>query len=641
VVEPHPTISILDPGPKRFADLFVCILAAVAIGSYLINEMYEPDMWWHLAIGSDIIRNHAVPSVDRYTLAGLGQAYHDSHWLFQVALSLANRMAGMAGVEGVMVGIWSLTLLVTLKAVRKWVSLQVAASIVFFAAMASMERYLPRPELVTYLMLALFYLRLQEEKYRTSKDLILLAVLQVLWTNCHGLFVMGPSLVGAYWVVAVLRGPHGPGSDFRALGKVLASVIIASLISPFGVRGWEYALLLLAEVNPEAVAALKAVGELSPTFGAAARSAPAFWFFLVLLIATPVAVVVSATRGRASAERSAIGIAMAILAMTGRRNIVLFALVAAPLLAEHSWWLRDVLERKVRRAFLVLPPLLMAASAAYALSGQYYLKMEIPSRFGWGITPSYYPHGLPEFLRKTGFQGNIFNSNTLGGFYLFHSFPGGVPLTDGRWEIYDRKLLDTIKRGWVDPALLQRIIAQYDIRGFLLQHPSPESRFLLPFLSHDPRWRLVYYDQAASFWARSDLPKTPQATDLSGAQPSPSPSRIDDRIILDRFFKGTGAWQLRLRNLDRIAAGGSRGEHTLAQLGIEELQAGRLPEAEQIFLKLYCRAPKNLTALNELAFLAYRRGDRGTAMTYLRSALDAHPGDQITTANYNRMMVGQ
>jgi hypothetical protein len=641
MAHPHISTHVHDRGPERFTGVVLSLLAVMAIWSYLINEMYEPDMWWHLAIGSDIIRNHAVPSIDRYTLAGFGRAYHDSHWLFQVALSLSNKAGGMAGVEGVMVGIWSLTLLAAFRAVGKWVSLPVAASLVFFAAMASVERFLPRPELITYLMLALFYFRLQVGKYRTSADLILLAALQVVWTNSHGLFVLGPCLVGAYWIVAAVKGPYGPGSDFRRLGKVLAAVTIASLVSPFGISGWQYAILLLTEVNPDATAALKTVGELSPTFGEATRSAPAFWFFLPLLLATTVAVVVSASRGRISAERVLIGTAMALLAMTGRRNMALFALVAAPLVAEHSGWIRNALGKKVRTALLLFPAVLMAASAAYALSGNYYLKMEIPSRFGLGVTPSHYPHGLPEFLRKSGFRGNVFNSNALGGFYLFHSFPGGVPLTDGRWEIYDRKVLNTVKRGSGDPALLQRIIAHYDIRGFLLQHPSPESRGLLPLLSHDRRWRLVYYDQAASFWARSDLPNIPPAVDLSGGQPSPSPARFDDSIILDRFYRGVGAWELRLRNLDRITAGGSRGERAMEQLGNEEIQAGRLPEAERIFLKLYGIAPKNMTALNELAFLAYQRGDRVAAMSLLRAALDAHPGDPLTTANYNRLIGGQ
>lgn len=622
---------------KSYADAFLLLAVVISIGSFLINQVYDLDVWWHVTIGNDILSRLSVPVHDRFAAAALGRPYHDSHWLFQVVLAGAHHLAGMAGVESVMIVLWGSALFFCHRAMRRWVTPSVSYLLLFLAAMASMERFLPRPEIVTFLMIALFCWLLQEGKYRTPLGLALFGVLQSVWANCHGLFVIGPFLAGCYWLAAAGGKIRKRDTDFTALSVLLTVLLAATLLTPYPFDGWRYALLLFSEAGHASPVALKGVGELSPTFGAAARSAPAFWFFAALLAVSLITGLPALLRRQASSARLLIAVGMGAAALSGRRNMALFALAAAPFAAEQ---LAVLLSGRVRlpRPAVLLAALAMLAWAWFPLSGRYYLMMEIPSRFGWGATPSFFPHGLPAFLDRSGFRGQVFNSNTIGGFYLYHGYPQRLPLTDGRWEVYDRQVLDAIRRAPANPLIWQRLVTAYDIRGILLQHASPESRALLPLLPGDAGWRLVYYDHAASFWMRSDTPGLPPAVAVSpaGGLP-PIPGRIDDCLILDLFLRDVGADELRLRNLERAVSFGWRTDRLRESAGMVQIKLGRLAEAEKSFQALIREAPGNLTALNELAYIAFSRGDLKGAESLLRRALTIDPGNRSSQANYSKI----
>ncbi|KAB0664489.1 tetratricopeptide repeat protein [Oryzomonas japonica] len=623
---------------NRLFDAVLLGMAVAAVAAFLINQIYDLDVWWHLVIGKDILARLAVPDRDRFALAALGRPYHDSHWLFQAVLAGAHRLGGMAGVQLLMVAVWGGALFVCRRAILRWTSSGTGSILLFFAAMACIERFLPRPEMVTLLMICLFYLRLQEECIRTPGDVALLGGAQVIWANCHGLFVLGPFMAGCYWIVAVWNRLRGAKNDVAPLTRLTALLLAATLATPFGVRGWEYAVLLFREADTSSAVALKNVGELSPTLGRAAMSAPAFWFFAFLLVAACGVAIAAAVRRGCAPQRVLIVAAMGVAALSGRRNMALFALVAAPFVAEH---LRFVLPARPREGLAVAirsaALLAMAAMVWFSLSGQYYLRMEIPSRFGLGATPSFFPHDLPQFIRKSGFRGQVFNSNNLGGFYLYHFYPQQVPLTDGRWEIYERTILDGIQRAPADPLLWQQMVLGYGITGILLQHTSSEAQALLPVLPMDPRWRLVYYDYAASFWMRTDVPNLPPPVDLTSRALPRFPGRVDDCLILDAFLERVGAAYPRLENLQRMLSFGWKQDQALERIGMLQIRMRLWKEAERTFMRLNREYPANLTALNELAFMAYRRGDVMSAEYLLRKALDLNPDNQEMRQNYQRI----
>lgn len=609
----------------------------LVISAFLINQIYDLDVWWQVAIGRDILAHGSVPAVDRFAAAALGRPYHDSHWLFQVLLAAADRVGGMTGVQLVMVALWTAILGCVGRAASRWVPPAYWAPLLFLAAMASTERFLPRPELVTFLGVAFLYWRLQEGRYRSWKDQLLLLAMQLVWVNGHGLFVLGPFLIGCYWLMAVIGKPGGERAALPPLSRLLALSVGVTLVTPYGWENWRYALLLFQEAGPRAPKLLKSVGELSPTFGAATMSGVAFWFFLTLLIVVALAGGWALLRkAPVSGARLLIVAAMFVAALTGRRNMVLFALVAVPFAAEQLHRL-PAISRRAEQALIFAAAALMLLWSWYPLSGNYYLRMELPSRTGFGATPSFFPHGLAAFLEKIDYRGQVFNANTLGGFYLYHRYPEQVSFTDGRWEIYADGLFDEINRSLSSPAAWQIFAERQAITGILLQHASSEARSLLPVLRNNPRWRLIYLDAAASFWVGADAYRTVPTLAPEALPELPAAPRLDDCLILDQFYRQMGLNAPRARNLERALTFGRSTDTLLAGLGATLVAMERYPEALAVFERLHREYPRNTMALNELAFLAYRRGDMVQAEDLLRQALELDPNNADTQANYQRV----
>lgn len=539
--------------------LVLFLIAIIAIGAFLIRQVYDADIWWQVTIGEDILNTRSVPRFDRYSLAGLGRVYHDSHWLFQVLLALSHRAFGMVGVQLAGITLWALALLFAYRAISRWVEPDVASILLFFVAMASEERFISRPEIVTFLMISLFFWLLQEGRYRSWQGIAMLSFAQCLWANSHGLFVIGPFMVGCYWIFSCFEFLQGRPSELRRIGAVLLLVVVSSLVTPYGGQGFVYAYTLFTEVGASASPVLRSIGELSSTFGAGARQGLAFWFFLLILCLTLAGSVGVAIRckGQLPWPRILLVIGLGVAAITARRNMPLFALVAGPLIAEQFYLLKRE-KLRLMPSYAVAAIIGMIALAILPISGYHYA-MRTPTFFGFGVSPLLYPIDLPLYLKEIGFSGQILNSGNLGGFYLYHSYPKRIPIYDGRWEVYGDGVLESIQtvigQSSVNRLQWQKFIRLNNIQGLLLQHISPEAKVLLQFLPNDPDWRLAYYDSAASFWLRSDTANAPQSSDFwRSAKIRPFISR-DNWGMLDWFLMSAQApLEVRLHYLRKVPA---------------------------------------------------------------------------------------
>lgn len=618
----------LPPTRNRLLSLLVAAAVVATIGIFLFFQVWDYDIWWQVAIGRDIIASHVIPRLDRFTAAAFGRPYHDSHLLFQIAAALADRIGGMVGIQLLAAGVWSLTLLVSFRSLRRWVSVDTAAMLVLLLAMASMERFIPRPEIVTYLAIAAFYLLLQERRFLTSGGLLMMIALQVVWTNSHGLFVLGPFMAGCSWLAAAVTPAREGGHRHLArLSLLLVLLLAATLVTPYGLDNWRYALLLATEVGSAAPKYLQGLGELSPTFGRDTAGGAAFWFYLVLALATMATAIPRLLSRTVSVERLLMVSGLFLLSLTGRRNMVLFALGAAPFLGENLAPLLPRLPRPALLKALLLP--LIALLAYSGISGSYQRRVSLPTRFGLGASPLVYPQALPAFLRQIGYQGQVFNSNILGGFYLYHEYPPLRPFTDGRWEIYDPHLFD---------SPLPDLEARFGINAYLLQHSCPDARQIYPLLFKSPDWRLVYYDYTASFWLkRGSMPAVP-AIDLRLVENlPPATPYLENRLLLDTFFYHGGITPARLGNLRQATELQNAPERLYEQLGTLEISAGSLATAKQTFTRLREKFPGNSRAYNGLAYIAAETGDLTGAEEVLAAGLRRIPGDREISDNLNRL----
>jgi len=618
--------------------LTTCLIWVVA--SFLVHELCSLDIWWQLAIGEDILQQLRIPEINIYSAGALGQPYHDSHWLFQVLLAISHRLAGLNGPILGMVAIWGLTLFLVYKESRTVIGTTSTVLITFLVAGASAERFLPRPEIISFLMIALFYSRLRQQKYNTPVEMLLLISLQIIWVNSHGLFVIGPFMVGCYWLMHAIKFMRKEDNSLRPLSTLLALLVASLLVSPYGTGALEYSYLLFQEVGQAAPDHMKGVNELSPTFGAAAMGASAFWFFMVLMVLAPLSAALNYRR--LNLANLLIVSALCLAALTGRRNIVLFALVAAPFITENlaPYLSRLAINTKAQKGWQAFIAGGMLLWSGYPLSGAYYLHMEIPARARLGVTPDFFPHGLVGFIKEHDIKGQVYNSNRLGGFYLYHFFPDRIPFIDGRWEIYGEPFFKAKKQALQNYSNWKQWAAQYRVTNVLLHHTSPESQLLVPALYKDPQWSLVYYDFAAAFFVRNDS--------LGSAQPivfSPS-SRIlsadvrpDGRLMLSIFYRNLGLKPLLLENLNQSLGFGLHKEKILLEMAKTNMDLGRFPDADNSYQQLLKLIPHQTDALSDLAFIRYQQHNYAQALDYSTRAMAAEPDNLDIRFNHTLILV--
>jgi hypothetical protein len=481
-------------------DRLLLCATIVAVASILVRTFIEPDVWWEIAIGRDIIAHMAIPGPDRFAAAAFGRIYHDSHWLFQVLLASLDHDVGMKAVGAVPILIWGATLYFCYRAMRIGTTPAVSCLLIFLVAVSCNYRFMPRADIVSYLMIAVFYFLLQSRKYATPYELTAFFFLQTIWSNSHGLFVIGPFMAGCYILTGIINSHNSNRAELKALVKLLGVLLIATLCTPFPFDGWRFAFKIALEAGPSSHKYFKTINELYPVFGPKMAVHPEFWAFVAVLLMVVVSTALLLLKKRALPyHRLLIVCVFLLVGMSARKNISLFTLTAAPLIAEN---LRLITPRiSLSSAIKWIGAISLICFSLLPISGLYYqwLKYE-PFRFGIGVASVGVPTGLPEFLRKINYSGQIYNSDQYGGFLLYNGF---VPLIDGRREAYDVDIEDTILHAPFDQRMWESMLAKYNITGLMLANGSDEAKALIPRLSREGTFQLVYADNICSFWLRN------------------------------------------------------------------------------------------------------------------------------------------
>lgn len=483
----------------RPEDIFLVVAAITVIASLLIREFNDSDVWWHIVIGKDIIRTFIVPSIDRYTLAGWGRPYHDSHWFFQILVASAERIGGLNAVGLFPVVIWSATFFACYRTIRAYVTPCAASVLICVVAFACNYRFLPRPDIMTCLMISSYYLLLQNGRFRTNLQILFFVCLQIIWSNSHGLFVIGPFMAGCYLVEGMLKRFRDNSVQIVPIFRLMILLVLASLITPFGFEGWRYAFQLAQEAGPEAHLIYKGIEELAPVFSIKTIIKPDFWAFAIITLSLLLTTAAVAIRRRVPVARGIMTAALFCAALTGRRNIPLFCLAAVPLLAEMASLLGCTII--LSRMKKVVAAVSLAVIAWFPLSGKFYQSFGYdPVRFGVGSPAYAMPSGLPQVLKQIGFTGQIYNNDRFGGFCLYHGY---LPLLDGRWEVYDLHTLSLILMAPYDSSLWDTLVQRYEITGALLENGVPETKALISRFMQDGSFQLMYGDAVSSFWIRN------------------------------------------------------------------------------------------------------------------------------------------
>ena len=456
----------------------------------------DPDLWWHLQTGQDIVTSRAIPQVDIYSFTKAGSEWVTHEWLSEVLIYGIFRFAGWAGLLIVFAGLITTAFYLTYR--RCTGKPYIAAAVMLLAVTASAPLFGVRPQVITLLLASIFIMLLtQYSSDGQGRRLYWMAPMMLLWVNLHGGYALGLGLIVLYALSLALDGKW---NLIPRLGIVLAACTAMVPLNPNGFRMFSYPLETLR--SPSMAQFIQEWA--SPNFHELTFLPLALFLFLLLG-----ALALSPKRARAS--EVFLIVVTGLGALRSARHIPIFALIAAPILAEQLWALMSARGWDVRliapeestpRSAVVFALLLLVAPAALDVA---LIKHFVSNQTVYEAKK--YPQAAVDFLDDKKLPGPIYNWYDWGG-YLIRRLHGQYPVyIDGRADVYgDTFMYEAFNthdggNGW-DESL-----NRFSIRTVLIAPDVP----LASLLRRNEQWQKVYEDDQAVIFTRSGVDDTYQA----------------------------------------------------------------------------------------------------------------------------------
>lgn len=221
-------------------ELWTFLAVVLPVLAALAASLPTVDLTYQLRAGGEILAGRGIPSIDQWTFTAAGQPWLDQQWGSQVALSAVFQITGWTGLalfRAALVGTVAGLILVAIRSVapamrpRSAALLGLGAFIVMAPAMAL------RPQM---LGMALFAGTgaLLARRHVMPRGVWLIPLIAAVWTSVHGSFILAPVLVGLAWLedAAEVGRPH------RRTFLAMVATGAATLVNPFGIDVWRYAL---------------------------------------------------------------------------------------------------------------------------------------------------------------------------------------------------------------------------------------------------------------------------------------------------------------------------------------------------------------------------------------------------------------
>lgn len=220
--------------------LIFCLLAAVIVATLLAlmaaSLLQDPDNWWQVKVGLDILANQTIPTVDTYSHTFAGQPWIAKEWLGQVFLALAYSAGGWNGVVVLTVATISLTAFLLAWVLSASLKPILAVALTLAVMILICPGFTARPHIFTFPIIiawTAYLFRAAGEERGPPFGLLLLLC---LWANLHASFTLGFVIAGFAGLDFLARTRL---SKPRLLAQWIAFGLLCplvSLLNPYGIK---------------------------------------------------------------------------------------------------------------------------------------------------------------------------------------------------------------------------------------------------------------------------------------------------------------------------------------------------------------------------------------------------------------------
>lgn len=456
------------------------------------------DFWWHLKMGEFILGSGLIPRTDLFSFTAAGETFVVQNWLSEIILFMTYRL----GHFPLLIFFNTLLLVAALIPIyylcrksssRFWPPL-FAAALVSICVLGNL-----RPQNFSFLFFALFYLLLENYRFKRRDRLWLLPVLMVFWVNIHGGFVLGLILTGIYlapgFISKLLFNIHEKWLD-RKLAVIQILCILATFGNPEGIKIYEYLYTVLRDPSSQ-----QFVMEWLPPAINSAQGI--FLFFLPFFIATFVLIL---TRRKIDPIDLYIYFIFSLFGLSASRNSIYFLLAIAPIISRYMP-ARQLCESKPeiekRQATSApaghfkqawIPNLIIACIALIGVGiHSPWIKGGV---YKESLLASETPVGAMDFIEKHSLKGNIFHTQIYGDYLIWRLWPNQRSFIDGRVHLFGESFVRYYQNVLRHPNW-EELLKEYDIKYLLLAKGKEgnSTKSIMDAAGSSPSWTMIYEDE--------------------------------------------------------------------------------------------------------------------------------------------------
>lgn len=241
---------------KSLEGLALCLIMLfyALMLTFAIELPAAEDLGRHLKNGEMVLKGQFdVLYTNFYSYTMPDEPFVNHHWLAGVVYYIVHAATGWIGLVifkiMILLTMFWLLFMASLRKSNFWIVALISIPTLFLL----LERATLRPENFSYLFFALYlWMFGRYEENRNIKQLFWLIPAQIFWVNTHIFFILGPALLGAFWLEQVIKKYRAKknvwsDSDIRKLLMLCVLLGLACLINPNHIYGALYPLNIFTD----------------------------------------------------------------------------------------------------------------------------------------------------------------------------------------------------------------------------------------------------------------------------------------------------------------------------------------------------------------------------------------------------------
>ncbi|MDP3800374.1 MAG: hypothetical protein Q8Q90_03045 [bacterium] len=416
------------------------------------------------------------------------------HWLSGLVFYGLWKLVGFKGIHIFFILISLATLFIFFRIATTKSSPAIVALVALPLLPILLERDEIRPEIFSYLLASIFFWLILKIKngQANPKYLFILPVLQIVWTNLHIYFFLGPVILGTFLIEALIEKNS---LLKKKLSLTFLLSIIATAITPFGINSTLAPLTIFKNFG------YRLAENQSVWFIEKILPNPNYLIFKIIFLVLILSLI--ARIWRLKSYKTLITdivftLGFSIAGWFAIRNFAIFGLFALPLIASNlanlfnskpeapRWLDRTVL------ATLILTVLII-------LSGEFRTIYPKAQKLGLGLENG--NTTALDFFKENNLTGPIFNNYDIGGYLIFgfENYPeqNRRVFTDNRPEAYPAEFFEkTLIPMQEDKEIWDEKNSLYKFNAIIFSYRdyTPWGQAFFARILNDPEWKTVFAD---------------------------------------------------------------------------------------------------------------------------------------------------